>query len=360
MTFAASLIPGLDEFVKHGDPKRRAEAARRIAELFLLGAGNFRPDHVDLFDGVLIDLVPHTELAARADLAERLSLLANAPRALIGQLAREDEISIAGPLLRRSPMIDERALIEIARMKGQGHLLAMSERPRLSSDLTDVLVHRGDRQVVRRAAGNAGALFSQAGYSALIKRAGQDGVLTLAIGQREDLSGQQLKDLLAGSIDIVRRRLFKVVKPGRQADIEQAMSEISGIPERVESGRDFAPAQRTILALHNAGELNEAALFGFAKAHKYEESVAALAAMSAVKIATLDRLIAGDRHDPILIVGRAIGLEWANVRALILLRLGPSRVPAPAHIEGARVNFGRLMPSTAERVVTFWRTHQSA
>jgi hypothetical protein len=138
------------------------------------------------------------------------------------------------------------------------------------------------------------------------------------------------------------------------------MSEISGIPERVESGRDFAPAQRAILALHNAGELDEAALFGFAKAHKYEESVAALAAMSAVKIATLDRLIAGDRHDPILIVGRAIGLEWATVRALILLRLGPSRVPAPAYIEGARVNFGRLMPSTAERVVTFWRTHQSA
>lgn len=360
MTFAASLIPGLDEFVKHGDPKRRAEAARRIAELFLLGAGNFRPDHVDLFDGVLIDLVPHTELAARADLAERLSLLANALRALIGQLAREDEISIAGPLLRRSPMIDERALIEIARMKGQGHLLAMSERPRLSSDLTDVLVHRGDRQVVRRAAGNAGALFSQAGYSGLIKRAGQDGVLTLAIGQREDLSGQQLKDLLAGSIDIVRRRLFKVVKPARQADIEQAISEISGIPERVESGRDFAPAQRTILALHNAGELDEAALFGFAKAHKYEESVAALAAMSAVKIATLDRLIAGDRHDPILIVGRAIGLEWATVRALILLRLGPSRVPAPADIENARVNFVRLMPSTAERVVSFWQTKQSA
>ena len=179
MTVAASLIPGLDEIVKNGDPKRRAEAARRIAELFLQGAAHFRPDHVDLFDGILIGLVPHTELAARADLAERLSVLANAPRGLVGQLAREDEISIAGPLLRRSPVIDEKALIEIARMKGQGHLLAMSERPMLSTDLTDVIVRRGDREVVRRAAGNAGALFSQSGYSALIKRAGHDGVLTL-------------------------------------------------------------------------------------------------------------------------------------------------------------------------------------
>ena len=104
------------------------------------------------------------------------------------------------------------------------------------------------------------------------------------------------------------------------------IGEISGVPETVESKRNFAPAQRTILALHNAGELNEAALLGFAKTFKYEESIAALSAMSAVKIATLDQLISGDRHDPILIVGKTIGLEWATVRALILLRLGPSRI----------------------------------
>jgi hypothetical protein len=221
-------------------------------------------------------------------------------------------------------------------------------------------VRRGDREVVRRAAGNAGAEFSHTGYSVLIMRASQDGVLTLAVGQRDDLSGPQLRDLLAGSVDIVRRRLLEVVKPGRQADIKQAMSEMSGEPERVESRRNFAPAQRAILALHNAGELNETALLGFAKALKYEESVAALAAMSGVKIGTLDHLISGDRHDPILIAGKAVGLEWATVRALILLRLGPNRVPAPADIETARVNFARLMPSTAERVVSFWQTRQSA
>jgi uncharacterized protein (DUF2336 family) len=360
MTAATSLIPGLDEIVRRGDPKRLAEASRRISELFLQGAAKFKSDHVELFDGVLIDLVPHTGLTARAELAERLSVLANAPRGLVGQLACADEIMVAGPLLRRSPVIDESALVEIARVKGQGHLLAMSERPRLSPDLTDVIVRRGDREVVRRAAGNAGALFSQTGYSALIKRAGQAGVLTLTIGKRDDLSGQQLKALLAGSIDVIRRRLFEVVKPDRQADIKQAMSEITGVPERVVSRRDFAPAQRAILTLHGAGELDETALLSFAKSHRYEESLAALAAMSGVKIATLDPLIAGDRHDPILIVGKAVGLEWATVRALIMLRLGPNRVPSPTDIERERVNYARLMPSTAERVVTFWKTRQPA
>src|ERR1700742_820986 len=222
MTVVTSLIPGLDEIVRNGDPERRAEAARRIADLFFQDAAHLRPHHIDLFDEILLDLVPHAELITRAELAERLSLFANAPPILIGRLARENEILVAGPILRRSPVLDEEALLEIARVRGQGHLLAMSERPKLSADLTDVLVQRGDREVVRRAAGNAGALFSESGYTELIKRANEDGVLTLTVGQRADLSDVRLKQLLAGSLDVVRHRLFDVVRPERQNAIKLA------------------------------------------------------------------------------------------------------------------------------------------
>ncbi len=355
MITSPSLIPELDDIVSRGDPKRRADAARRVSELFLQGAAGFHPDHVDLFDGVLISLVPHAEIAERAELAERLSALANAPRNLVGQLAHEDEIAIAGPLLRHSPVIDEKMLIEIASVKGQGHLLAMAERPTLSTDLTDVMVARGDRAVVRRAAGNAGAAFSDSGYSTLVKRASQDGVLTIRLGQRDDLSPAHLKDLLSGSIDVVRRRLFTVVKPERRAAIKQAMAVISGPSER-EERRDFLPAQRTVMKLHREGMLGEGALLNFARAFKYEESIAALSAMTGVKIETLNRLISGDRYDPILIAGKAVDIEWATVRALILLRVDPNRTASPADIEAARVNFARLMPATAQRVVAFWKT----
>lgn len=359
MTVATSLIPGLDEIVKRGDPRRRSDVARAIAELFFQDASKLQPDLVDLFDNLLRDLVPHAELSARIDLAERLSQIANAPRRLVGQLARENEILVAGPVLRRSPVLDEAALIEIARLRGQGHLLAMTERPRLSADLTDVLVERGDRDVVRRAAGNAGAEFSPGGYSELIKRAGQDGVLTLKLGQRDDLSGEQLKELLGGTLDVIRRRLSTVVKPARQAEIRRAMSEIeeAGLPPGPR--RDFTAAQRTVLGLKRDGHLGESALLGFAKAGKYEESIATLAAMSGVRLSVLDRLTAGDRYDPILILGRVLNLGWPTVRALILLWYGPQRTPADADMEAARANFARLMPATAERVVTFWRSRQT-
>jgi len=81
--------------------------------------------------------------------------------------------------------------------------------------------------------------------------------------------------------------------------------------------------------------------------------------MSGVKVSSIDNLISSDRYDPILILGKSIGLEWATVRALILLRLGANRVPAPSDLENARVNFARLMASTAERVVGFWKARQS-
>src|ERR1700761_8563931 len=155
MTIATSLIPGLDEMISRGDPKRLAEVTRGIAELFVQGAAGFQPRHVALFDHLLTGIVPQTELAARAELAERIAAIANAPPTLIGQLAREDNISIAGPVLRRSPVLAEQALVEIARMRGQDHLLAMTERPKLSPDLTDVIVQRGGRDVIRRTAAHA-------------------------------------------------------------------------------------------------------------------------------------------------------------------------------------------------------------
>ena len=70
MTIATPLIPGLDEIVRQGDPKRLAEVTRGITDLFMQGHANFQPRHVDLFDRLLTGIAPRTEVLARADLAE--------------------------------------------------------------------------------------------------------------------------------------------------------------------------------------------------------------------------------------------------------------------------------------------------
>jgi hypothetical protein len=124
------------------------------------------------------------------------------------------------------------------------------------------------------------------------------------------------------------------------------------------AARDFALAQRAVMALHQRDELNEGTLLRFARAHQYEETAAALSAMSGVRIGTVDQLLKGDRDDPILILGKSIGVSWATIRALMALRLGPGRAVSAADVEEARLNFERLVPATAQRVLTFWQMRE--
>jgi uncharacterized protein (DUF2336 family) len=354
----ASLIPELDDIVKNGTAKRRAEAIERISGLFLEGAARFGTQHVELFDDILVGLVPTTEIDTRAELAARLSQLDNAPPTLVRQLAREDEIKIAGPILSHSPLLDEPTLVDIARKKGQSHLAAISERPELTTSVTDVILRRGDRDVVRSVAANDGAQFSEGGYAGLVKRATDDGVLAVTVGQRDDISSGSLKELLSKSVDAVRHSLLDAAKPNRKAAINDAMAEIASGQKPSSVPRDFGPAQRAILALNQAGALNERALLDFARQHKYEEAIAAFSALSGMRLPMVHQLVQGEREDPILLLGKSSGMEWATMRALIMLRLGPGKLPSPPDIEEARVNYERLSLATAERVLAFWRARE--
>ena len=182
-------------------------------------------------------------------------------------------------------------------------------------------------------------------------------MLAVTVGQRDDLSTEQLKYLLAHSVEVVRRRLFDGAAPELRAAINRAMQDI-GSSQHLSLTRDFASAERSVRKLQTSAELNEGALLRFARGHQYEETAAALAAMSGVRIATIDQLLKGDRDDPMLILGKSIGISWATVRALIALRVGPGRAPAPHDVEEARQNFERLVPATAQRVLTFWQTRE--
>lgn len=355
MLAANSPLPDLEEIVRSVNPERRALAVRKLGELFAQGAAHFNPQHVALFDGILKGLLSQADAEVRAALAGQLAALVNAPPSVVRELVLDAEIRVAGPLLRSSPLLDEPTLIEIARMRGQPHLLAISQRVIVPEGVTDVLLRRGERDVVRSVANNAGALFSTQGYKTLVQRSADDGMLAVAVGQRDDLPTPLLQQLLSESADIVRRKLFQTANPTRRAAIARTMVEMSSEAGAAPARRNFAAAQKAIVALHNDGELDQEALARFARERKYEETVAGLSAISGLAIEAVDQVIASGRRDSILILGRALGLEWATVRLLISLRLMEGRSLSTADVEDARVNFERLALPTAQRVVKFWK-----
>lgn len=358
MPTRSPVIPELQDLAKHGNARRRGEVVGRVAELFMAGAARFNDTHVDVFDQVLQGLAAETEVKVRADLSERLADIPNAPRGIVGQLARDTEIKVAAPVLRRSPLIDEPTLVEIARSRGQDHLLAMAGRGGLSEPVTDIIVRRGSREVLRQVAANDAARFSASGYGGLIKRANDDGVLAMAVGRRPELSAPHLQSLISGAVDLVRRRIFADATPERREAIMSMIGETAGAQKARPERRNFVAAQQRVLELHLANALTEAALSEFARERKYEETAAALAAMTGVPLMIVDRLLSGEKADPVYILCKAIDLHWPTLRAIMLLRLGPGRAPSLPDLALAQSIYEQISTSTAQRVVHFWRTRR--
>jgi uncharacterized protein (DUF2336 family) len=358
MSASASLIPELEDVIQHGSQDKRAMTVKRIANLFVSGAPNFNEDHIGLFDDVLCRLVVEIETKARAEMANTLAPMANAPIELMRHLAHDEDIAVAGPVLTQSKRLQEPELVELASTKGQAHLVAIAGRVGIGEAVTDVLVRRGDTEVMRNVADNQSAKLSDGGFSTLVKRAEGDGDLAEKVGQRADIPPRLFRDLLVRATAVVQQRLLQAAKPETRNEIQRVLEKVSKEFERAAPVRDYTAAQAAVMALHQAGNLAEPALVDFAKNKKFEETVAALSVLCSVPIETADRLMAGDKPDPILILCKAAGYGWTTARAIILSR--PSlRGTSAASLDAAFANFEKLSPSTAQRVVRFWQVRQS-
>ena len=153
--------------------------------------------------------------------------------------------------------------------------------------------------------------------------------------------------------EVVQQRLIAAAKPETQAEIRRVLARVSHEVGTAKS-RDYCGRRAPVEALHQQGKLNETALVDFANAGKYEEMVAALSRLCVVPIDVVDRLMGGDRPDPILILCKSAGWDWPTVKALIMARPG-SKGASSAGLDTAFSNFERLSPATAQRVMRFWQ-----
>ena len=353
-----SLIPELEEVVQHGSREKRVETLQRITALFLDGASRYNDKHVDLFDEVFGLLIAEIETKARAELSNNLAPVSNAPVNVLRRLANDDDITVAGPVLKLAPRLAEADLIDVAKTKGQAHLHAISARRALGEAVTDVLVRRGDRDVARRVADNRSARISEKGFYRLVKRAEDDGILAEKVGLRPDIPAPMFRDLLTKATAVVHRRLIASATPEVRAAICDVLVKVSKEVGARVGPRDYRAAQRVVLSLDQANRLDEAALASFCSEGKYEETVVALAALVKVPIKITDRLMGGDRPDPVLILCKAAGLSWPTVKAVILARPDGAGTSTQG-LDAAFGNYGRLSASTAQRVVRFWQAPQN-
>jgi uncharacterized protein (DUF2336 family) len=352
-----SIIAELEDAVRNGTSEKRIDTLRQVTNLFLHDAERLSEDQVKVFDDVLCLLVARVESRARAELGTRLALIDHAPFQIIQNLARDDEIAVAGSVLANSSRLRTSDLVEIASTRGQDHLLAISGRINLPEAVTDVIVDRGERKVIRNLANNASARFSDTGYSGIVAQADADDELTEILGLRIDLPLQFLRDLLRRATDAVRARLMAIAPAELREEIKRVLKAIaSAAGEETSSARDFSRAEALVKLLKDLNELDDAAIIKFAKAKKFEEMAASLALLNNLPTELMAKLLEGPRSDLVLIPCKSGGLSWLAVETILCNR--PLKQPlAEPTLNLARKDYGKLSAETAQRTVRWWLIH---
>ena len=360
MSAQAHLIGELQGALESRDPSGRADVLRRVTDLFIDGSGRFTDDQIELFGDVMSRLVRTIGRAARAEFGSRLASVSDAPAGVIRTLAFDDAIEVAAPVLAFSGRLEDAAPVENAQTKSQGHLRAISGRRSLAEAVTDILVKRGNHQVVAGAAANPGARFSTSGMSILIKRAQDNGDLALCVWARPDIPRHDLVRLFVQASEIVKTRL-ELADRQQAALVRTAVAEASdAIQTTARAGSsEHAQALAIVQTLHSLGQLDEARLLAFARERDFDKTAVALSLMCDLPIGLIERVLVQSEPEQLIVFAKAIELSWDTAKAILTLQAGRGGV-ARERLNQCLASFFRLQPKTARTALRLYRQREQA
>jgi uncharacterized protein (DUF2336 family) len=355
-----SLLDELETALAHGTVARRVETLRRVTDLFVNGAVDYCDEQIVLFDDVFQCLIQQIEISAKALLARRLAPIDSAPPKTMRTLALNEIVEVAGPVLSRWEKLDDEILIETASVRGQAHLLAIASRRALSGAVTDVLVRRGDEEVVESTVNNPGAEFTEHGFTRLVERAEGDDNLATCVGLRPNLPRHLYLRLLAKASTTVRERL-QTANPGRASDVSNAVREATSrarsSPSAMTEHTEIARA--LVKSLLADGRLDEKQVTQFAEAGKFDEVSAAMAALANVSVSIAENLMIESHIEGVMILCKVSGLSWPAAKEIIIMRAAVAG-GALVDLHACKASYERLRPLTAQQVLRFHRMQQAS
>jgi uncharacterized protein (DUF2336 family) len=353
-----SHLQELNDAISRGSPESHLKALWHATDMLI--AGRYTEDQIWIFGEVIGRLSEEIELAARSELAKRLARCDHAPIYMINKLAFDDSIDVASPVLRYSERLEVPALVANARSKSQGHLLAISLRKSIAEPVTDVLVARGDRQVVNSVTLNAGARFSESGFLHLIRRAENDSIIAEHLGQRRDIPRHLFQQLIAKASADVKRKL-EGERAEAESRIQSAVTDVTGALHSMfgPASKSYFNAKRTVGTQYQRGELNEARVLEYAQTRKLDEAIVALSLLCSLPVDVVERALLAANKEELLILAKALNLSWNTTMALAFLGAAEHRIPAKDLFEMEKA-FAQLDVATSKKVLKTYHSRKES
>lgn len=304
-----AAVDALMMLAQENSSEKRRELLHAVTDLFL-ATDPINGAQTELFDDVMTRVASEAGVDGRRDLSVRIAPVDHAPRGIVNQLARDEDISVAGPVLTQSNVLSSDDLVQIAETKGQQHMAAMSERQSINSIVTDVLIRRGDHEVMRKVSGNEGAELSENGARTLSQKAADDAEIQRNLYRRTDLPEVVAKE--------VQKRGDKV---------------------------DGTIATARVAANHPVSKM-------------IPIMVAKFSQMSGLDADRVETMILKERMDLFVIICRALNIDAENFERLVRFRADLAGKPN-IDMESLMMQFETLPSHAAQRMARFLKVRQA-
>ncbi|WP_372423160.1 DUF2336 domain-containing protein [Salinarimonas chemoclinalis] len=281
----------------------------------------------------------------RKDYADRVAAEPQLPRAVATTLAGDPDADVARLVLKLSPVLTDADLAAIAVTHSQAHLHAIAERATLSENVTEILVDRGDKQVLRTVSGNEGAAFSDRGFERLVERGGRDAAVRQNLeSRRESLPVSQ-----------ARRVLQIAAQAAQKSDAGHQVELISGdAPKRVvREARERRLELKLLVAdLKDGRRTVDDVVSILARDDRAFDLAQVISTFSDIPNAQALRALLQPETSGIAVACKALGLGAEAFRKVLELRTKRLGLPE-AGIDADVAGYGTLPAETSERAMRF-------
>ena len=298
----------------------RSELFENIADLFMSDNGRLSDRERALINGILNKLIGSVEREVRQALAEQLSSEDAAPPELIALLANDD-IEIARPVLRDSPVLQDRDLVSVIKDRGREHWLAISARRSVSSMVADALVETGDGDVIEGLLRNTDAELSQYAMEYLVAEAQRTDKFHEPLIGRPELPPALAYRLYWCVSAALRRFIVKHYELPESTLDDVIESSTTGLFDRTADGEQPIDGVSESLAarLHETGRISPQVLINLLRNGHVPAFVSAFARYAEVSPSLIRRTLFSQDGESLAVLCRACEMYRNDFATLFLL-----------------------------------------
>lgn len=215
-------------------PMARVQLTGVVSDLMAL---DLSQSEVDMVADVLIALARQAETDLRKAMAERLSAMDDIPVRLVMQMAN-DEISVARPVLRESPVLGDAELSDIINAKGSEHWEAIAGRKTLSDVIINKLADTGDFPTATTLAENIAITLTDHAIGALSEMARESEVLAQPLLRRAEVPDGVASQLYRSVGQTLKKFILKNYEVDTDALMETLDDVVLEFVERADAAQE--------------------------------------------------------------------------------------------------------------------------